>query len=179
MEHILVCLLPGCLLAWMKNKPMSCHPSSSSSASSCRWAGVSVEQGSRAGELPPQPSANTNPWGPAWLWGNITAAASFPPPHLKDQHPFAAAPSSPESLLPSGLTARGFTVLHMPKGGAESGQEPPKSRHELFKGLGGSPSEAGARLELTAAVTPALNDNLRKSQGGGSKVSDLLLPSSS
>lgn len=75
MEHILVCLLPGCLLAWMKNKPMSCHPLSSISAASwCVGWGVS-----QAGELPPQPSANTDPWGAAWLWGNLTAAPSFPP----------------------------------------------------------------------------------------------------
>lgn len=59
-----VCLLPGCSLAWMKNKPMSCHPQSSSLAPSCRWAGISVGQGSQAGALPPQPSAHTNPWGP-------------------------------------------------------------------------------------------------------------------
>lgn len=37
MEHILVCLLPGCSLAGMKNKPMSCHPPSSSSTSSWMW----------------------------------------------------------------------------------------------------------------------------------------------
>lgn len=42
-----------CSLAWMKNKPMSCHPQSSSLAPSCRWARISVGQGFRAGELPP------------------------------------------------------------------------------------------------------------------------------
>lgn len=105
---------------------MSCQPQSSSSAPSCGGAQISVGQGSGVEELPPQASATTNPWGPAWLWGNAPAAPNLPIPIMKAQHCLAASPSSPKPWLPWQLTARGFTMEHVPKEGDKSGPETPK-----------------------------------------------------
>lgn len=149
-----VCLLPGCSLAWMKNKPMSGHPQSSSSAPSCRWAGISVGQDSQAGELPPQPSANTNPWGPAWLWGNTPAAPNLP--ITKAQHPLAASPSSPKPWLPSfTMELMGSPWSTCLRKGLNRGHKSPKSRPEPFKRLRGHQAQAGTGLELVTAVAPA------------------------